>query len=162
MTEILDQLARHRLVPVIALEDAAQANPLAEALVRGGLPVAEVTFRTAAAVDSIRAMAARGDLLVGAGTVLTLAQADEARDAGATFIVSPGFNPKVVQHCLDQGLHRHRNGVGPRARSRQVFSRRSVWWFENVESDERAVWQRPLHADRRYLPMSTTIWLFPR
>jgi len=101
---ILDQLARHRLVPVIALEDAAQANPLAEALVSGGLPVAEVTFRTAAAVDSIRAMAARGDLLVGAGTVLTPKQADEARDAGATFIVSPGFNPKVVQHCLDQGL----------------------------------------------------------
>ena len=102
--KILDQLGRHRLVPVIALEDAAQADPLAAALVNGGLPVAEVTFRTAAAAGSIRAMAARGDLLVGAGTVLTPAQADEARDAGATFIVSPGFNPKVVQHCLDQGL----------------------------------------------------------
>lgn len=101
---ILDQLAHHRLVPVIALEDAAQAGPLAEALVNGGLPVAEVTFRTAAAAESIRTMAARGDLLVGAGTVLTPAQADEARDAGATFIVSPGFNPKVVQHCLDQEL----------------------------------------------------------
>jgi len=101
---ILDQLALHRLVPVIALEDAAQADPLAEALVNGGLPVAEVTFRTAAAVDSIRAMAARGDLLVGAGTVLTPKQADEARDAGAKFIVSPGFNSKVVQHCLDQDL----------------------------------------------------------
>ncbi len=103
-TNVLDQLARHRLVPVIALEDAAQADPLAEALVKGGLPVAEVTFRTAAAADSIRTMAARGDLLVGAGTVLTTAQADKARDAGATFIVSPGFNPKVVQHCLDQAL----------------------------------------------------------
>ncbi len=102
--KILDQLARHRLVPVIALEDAAQADPLASALVNGGLPVAEVTFRTAAAADSIRVMAARGDLLVGAGTVLTPAQVDEARDAGATFIVSPGFNPKVVQHCLDRGL----------------------------------------------------------
>ncbi len=104
MTEILAQLSQLRLVPVIALEDAAQADPLAAALVKGGLPVAEITFRTAAAADSIRAMAARGDLLVGAGTVLTTAQADEARDAGATFIVSPGFNPKVVQHCLDQDL----------------------------------------------------------
>ncbi len=102
--KIVDQLGRHRLVPVIALEDADQADPLAAALVNGGLPVAEVTFRTAAAAGSIRAMAARGDLLVGAGTVLTPAQADEARDAGATFIVSPGFNPKVVQHCLDQDL----------------------------------------------------------
>ncbi|MGI9428146.1 MAG: bifunctional 4-hydroxy-2-oxoglutarate aldolase/2-dehydro-3-deoxy-phosphogluconate aldolase [Bythopirellula sp.] len=103
-TSILDQLAHHRLVPVIALQQAAQADPLASALVSGGLPVAEVTFRTAAAADSIRAMAARGDLLVGAGTVLTTAQVDEARQAGAKFIVSPGFNPKVVQHCLDSGL----------------------------------------------------------
>jgi len=104
ISAILDQLAQHRLVPVIALQEAAQADPLANALIQGGLPVAEVTFRTAAAAESIRAMAARGDLLVGAGTVLTPAQADEARDAGATFVVSPGFNPKVVRHCLDQGL----------------------------------------------------------
>ena len=103
-SSILDQLAHHRLVPVIALEAATQADPLADALVRGGLPVAEITFRTAAAADSIRAMSARGDLLVGAGTVLTTAQVDEARQAGATFIVSPGFNPKVVQHCLKQAL----------------------------------------------------------
>ncbi len=101
---IHDQLAQHRLVPVIALQDAACADPLAEALVNGGLPVAEITFRTAAAADAIRAMAARNDLLVGAGTVLTPDQVDCARDAGATFIVSPGFNPKVVQHCLDQDL----------------------------------------------------------
>ncbi len=104
MPSLLDQLAQHRLVPVIALEDANQADPLAAALVAGGLPVAEVTFRTAAAADSIRTMAARGDLLVGAGTVLTTEQADQARDAGATFVVSPGFNPKVVRHCLEQGL----------------------------------------------------------
>lgn len=104
LNAILGQLAEHRLVPVIALEDAAHAMPLADALVSGGLPVAEVTFRTAAAAESIRTMADRGGLLVGAGTVLTPAQADEARDAGATFVVSPGFNPKVVQHCLDVGL----------------------------------------------------------
>lgn len=101
---ILDQLAQHRLVPVIALVDVAHAMPLADALVGGGLPVAEVTFRTAAAAESIRTMAGRGDLLVGAGTVLSPTQADEARDAGATFVVSPGFNPKVVQHCLNVGL----------------------------------------------------------
>lgn len=101
---ILRQLAQHRLVPVIALEDVAHAMPLSDALVGGGLPMAEVTFRTAAAAESIRMMASRGDLLVGAGTVLTPAQADEARDAGAAFVVSPGFNPKVVQHCLDVGL----------------------------------------------------------
>lgn len=101
---IVDQLQQHRLVPVIALEDAAQADPLANALVQGGLPVAEVTFRTDAAAESIRIMAARGDLLVGAGTVLTPEQADQAQIAGATFVVSPGINPKVVEHCLGQGI----------------------------------------------------------
>ena len=102
--QIIDQLSQHRLVPVIALEDAAQAAPMADALVSGGLPVAEVTFRTAAAAEAIRTMSSRGDLLVGAGTVLTPDQADQARDAGATFVVSPGFNPRVVQHCLDMGM----------------------------------------------------------
>lgn len=102
--KIVEQLGTHKLVPVIALQNVSEADPLAAALVAGGLPVAEVTFRTAAAAESIRVMAARGDLIVGAGTVLTPAQADEAREAGATFIVSPGFNPKVVQHCLDQQL----------------------------------------------------------
>ncbi len=98
------QLTRHKIVPVIALEKASQAGPLAEALVAGGLPVAEVTFRTAAAAESIRIMADRGDLLVGAGTVLTTQQVDQAREAGATFLVSPGFNPKVVKHAQQVGL----------------------------------------------------------
>ena len=101
---IFDTLARHRLVPVIALQDAAQADPLADALVTGGLPVAEVTFRTDAAAASIQAMAKRGDIVVGAGTVLTTEQADRAHDAGAAFIVAPGLNPTVVQHCLGIGL----------------------------------------------------------
>lgn len=104
MESVLNGLSNHKLVPVIALEREAEASPLAEALVAGGLPVAEVTFRTDAAEASIRVMANRGDVLVGAGTVLTPEQADRARDAGATFIVSPGFNPKVVRHCLDLGL----------------------------------------------------------
>lgn len=102
--QVFDTLARHRLVPVIALGDAADADPLAEALVAGGLPVAEVTFRTDAAAASIRAMARRGDVLVGAGTVLSVEQVDAAHDAGARFVVSPGLNPKVVRRCLDLEL----------------------------------------------------------
>lgn len=101
---VLNTLGQHRLVPVIALHDADHARPLADALVAGGLPIAEVTFRTDAAAASIRAMADRGDMLVGAGTVLTPDQVDQAMDAGATFVVSPGFNPKVVQRCLDVGM----------------------------------------------------------
>ncbi|QDU89755.1 Putative KHG/KDPG aldolase [Pirellulimonas nuda] len=101
---VFEQLGRHKLAPVIALDDAKQAEPLAEALVAGGLPVAEVTFRTDAALESIRIMAQRGDLLVGAGTVLTTRQVDQAQEAGATFIVSPGFNPKVVRHAQQAGI----------------------------------------------------------
>ncbi len=101
---VFDEIEQHRLVPVIALDDAAQAAPLANALAAGGLPVAEVTFRTDAAAESIRIMSERGDLLVGAGTVLTPQQVDEAHAAGATFIVSPGFNPKVVAHAQNIGV----------------------------------------------------------
>lgn len=101
---ILDQLASHRLVPVIALQDAAHAAPLAEALITGGLPVAEVTFRTAAAAESIKIMAQNKDLLVGAGTVLKVDQVKQAVDNGATYIISPGFNPKVVGYCVENGI----------------------------------------------------------
>lgn len=104
LNDPLKIIGKHKLIPVISLESPDLANPLGDALVAGGLPIAEVTFRTAAAVDSIKKLAARGDLLVGAGTVLTTAQVDQARDAGATFIVSPGFNPTVVNHALRQGL----------------------------------------------------------
>lgn len=97
-------ISPHRLLPVIALESSADAAPLAEALVAGGLPVAEVTFRTAAAVDSIRTMAARGDMVVGAGTVLSTEQVKQAVDAGATFMVSPGCNPKVIEYCVENGI----------------------------------------------------------
>lgn len=100
MNDVLKQIAQRRLVPMVVLDKVEYAAPLAEALIAGGLPVAEVTFRTEAAEASIRTLAARGDLLVGAGTVLTVDQADRAIDAGAQFIVSPGTNPKVVEHCL--------------------------------------------------------------
>lgn len=104
MSEILQRLSAHRLVPVVVLDDAAHADGLADALVAGGLPVAEVTFRTAAAPDAIRAMAARGDILVGAGTVLTVAQVDQAVAAGASFVVSPGTSRAVVERCQEHGV----------------------------------------------------------
>ncbi len=102
--DTLDRLAAARLVPVVVLDDAADADPLAAALVAGGLPVAEVTFRTAAAPDAIRAMADRGDILVGAGTVLTPAQVDQAVAAGASYVVSPGLSRAVVERCQEHGV----------------------------------------------------------
>lgn len=101
---VLDELAWHRLVPVVVIDDAADAPALGAALVDGGLPVAEVTFRTAAAADAIRALADRGDVLVGAGTVLTPAQVDVAVAAGAQFVVSPGTSPAVVERCGEHGV----------------------------------------------------------
>ena len=104
MSDILERLAAHRLVPVVVLDDAAHADALAQALVDGGLPVAEVTFRTAAAADAIRAIAARGDVLVGAGTVLTPQQVDTAVAAGASYGVSPGTSRAVVERCQEHGV----------------------------------------------------------
>ena len=92
-------------MPVVVLDDAKDAAPLAEALIEGGLPCAEVTFRTAAAEESIRIMAEKyPDMLVGAGTVLTIDQVNRAVKAGAKFIVSPGLNPQVVQYCQNIGV----------------------------------------------------------
>lgn len=102
--DVLTQLSTHRLVPVVVLDEVADAAPLADALVDGGLPVAEVTFRTAAAPEAIRVMADRGDVLVGAGTVLTAAQVDRAVDAGARYIVSPGTSRAVVERARERGV----------------------------------------------------------
>jgi len=102
--EVIARLAQLRVIPVMALEDAADAKPLAEALLAGGLPCAEVTFRTAAALESMRAFAQVPGMLVGAGTVLKPEQAQAAADAGAQFMVTPGFNPRVVTYCLSHGL----------------------------------------------------------
>ncbi len=99
-----DQIASYGVVPVVVLNDAKDAEPLAQALVEGGLPVAEVTFRTDAAEESIRIMSTKyPDMLVGAGTVLTKEQVDRAIGAGAKFIVSPGFDPEIVDYCLEKG-----------------------------------------------------------
>ena len=93
------------IIPVVVLNDAKDAEPLGNALMKGGLPAAEVTFRTAAAEESIRIMAEKfPDMLVGAGTVLTTEQVDRAVAAGAKFIVSPGFNPKVVKYCQEKNI----------------------------------------------------------
>jgi len=100
----LSAMSMAYLVPVVVLDDAADADALAAALVAGGLPVAEVTFRTAAAQDSIRAMSARGDILVGAGTVLTVEQVDQAVAAGASYVVSPGLSRAVVERCREHGV----------------------------------------------------------
>jgi 2-dehydro-3-deoxyphosphogluconate aldolase/(4S)-4-hydroxy-2-oxoglutarate aldolase len=105
MSNILADIRRIGVVPVIKLERAADARPLGKALLEGGLPVAEVTFRTAAAPEAIRLLRTEyPELLVGAGTVLTPAQADAALAAGAAFAVTPGFNPRVVDHCQARGL----------------------------------------------------------
>lgn len=89
---------------MVVLREAAAAEPLADALLAGGLSCVEVTFRTEAAADAIRLMARRPELLVGAGTVLTVEQVDRAVDAGARFVVSPGFGPAVVRHCQERGV----------------------------------------------------------
>ena len=102
---VLRKIFEHGIVPVIKLDTPDDALPLAGALEAGGLPVAEVTFRSAAAEESIRVIAReRPDILLGAGTVLTTEQADKAAAAGAKFIVSPGFNPTVVRHCIERGI----------------------------------------------------------
>ena len=98
---MIDRLQALRLIPVVALERAADAEPLADALCAGGLPCAEVTLRTEAALDSLRALAGREELLLGAGTVHSAEQAAAAVDAGAQFVVTPGFNPRTVKWCQE-------------------------------------------------------------
>jgi 2-dehydro-3-deoxyphosphogluconate aldolase/(4S)-4-hydroxy-2-oxoglutarate aldolase len=105
MNPILEEISLLGIVPVIALDHADDALPLAKALYEGGLPCAEITFRTEAAEESIKRITeAYPDMLVGAGTVLTTEQVERARKAGARFIVSPGFNPKVVSYCVEHNI----------------------------------------------------------
>ncbi|MDR3114274.1 MAG: bifunctional 4-hydroxy-2-oxoglutarate aldolase/2-dehydro-3-deoxy-phosphogluconate aldolase [Treponema sp.] len=105
MHTVLEALGTIGIVPVITINDEAKAEALAEALMAGGIPCAEVTFRTAQAEAAIRRIrAAVPDILVGAGTILSVAQVDKAISAGAQFIVSPGFNPQVVSHCIERGI----------------------------------------------------------
>jgi 2-dehydro-3-deoxyphosphogluconate aldolase/(4S)-4-hydroxy-2-oxoglutarate aldolase len=99
---MVERLAALRLVPVIVIDDPSDAAPLAAALAKGGLPAAEVTFRTPRAAEALRVIRqTHPGVLAGAGTVLSPRQAREALDGGAEFIVSPGFNPRVVDYCLE-------------------------------------------------------------
>ena len=100
----LNRVSRLKLVPVIALDDEAKADDLGDALIAGGLPLAEVTLRTDAGLGAIRRMARRGGILVGAGTVRTADQARAARDAGAAFLVSPGFSADTVEWAVRENI----------------------------------------------------------
>ncbi|MCD7806277.1 MAG: bifunctional 4-hydroxy-2-oxoglutarate aldolase/2-dehydro-3-deoxy-phosphogluconate aldolase [Lachnospiraceae bacterium] len=105
MNEVLQKLNNIGIVPVVVINKVEDAVPLAKALCAGGLPCAEVTFRTAAAKDAIKAMTeACPQMVVGAGTVLNAEQVDAAVEAGATFIVSPGLNPRTVKYCQEKGV----------------------------------------------------------
>ena len=105
MSEILNQLSKIGIVPVIKIDDSADAAPLAKALIEGGLPCAEVTFRTPCAKKAISIISREyPEMLVGAGTVLTREQVDDAIEAGAKFIVSPGFNPEMVKYIQSLGI----------------------------------------------------------
>ena len=103
--KIEDKIQSLGIVPVVVLEDVENAEPLSDALCKAGVPCAEVTFRTEAAKESIRIMRqAHPDMLVGAGTVLTKEQVDEAVEAGAVFIVSPGFDSEIVDYCIEKNI----------------------------------------------------------
>ena len=105
MSEMLKKIEGFGVVPVVVLNDAKDAAPLAKALCEGGLPCAEVTFRTEAAEESIRIMASEfPEMVIGAGTVLTIDQVDRAVAAGAKFIVSPGFDPEIVDYCISKDI----------------------------------------------------------
>ena len=105
MNEVLEKIGELGIVPVIKIDDSKDALPLGKALVEGDLPIAEITFRTTAAEESIKTLANElPDMLVGAGTVLTIEQAKKAIAAGARFIVSPGFNSKIVDYCLENNI----------------------------------------------------------
>lgn len=105
MNESARKIFETGIIPVIVIDDAKDAVPLAKALCEGGLPAAEITFRTSAAAEAIRRIKAElPDMLLGAGTVLTKEQADTAKECGASFIVSPGLNPNIVKHCQDIGI----------------------------------------------------------
>lgn len=104
-TDVLAEIRRTRVIPMIAIRDAEDAVPLARALAAGGLPCLEITFRTAQAAEAMRRITDElPDVLLGAGTVLSPQQVEDAKRAGARFVVSPGFNPAVVDRCLEHDI----------------------------------------------------------
>ena len=146
---VLETIRTIQLVPLIVLDDAKDAPCFARALVNGGIPIAEVTFRTAAAEETIRKMNSEvPDILVGAGTVHTCEQAQTAVNAGAQFIVTPGMNPAVVRWCQEHEVavypgHRYSGRSGSRIAAGpfglQVFPRGGLWRSQNLKSTGRTV-----------------------
>lgn len=104
MEETLAQLAQHRIVPAVVIDEADAAEALGDAMVAGGLPIIEVTLRTRDSLAALEILAARGDMLVGAGTVTSLTQLDAARRAGARFIVTPGLDDPIIRHCRQKDM----------------------------------------------------------
>ena len=104
MTPIIAQLKSLRIIPIAVVDRAEDAIPLADMLVEGGLPCVEIVLRTTAATDAIRSLSNRSDILVGAGTILTIDQVKVATEAGAHFVISPGFNPKVADYCFQNRI----------------------------------------------------------
>ena len=159
MSDILQRLALLRLVPIVVMDKAEHAASFGEVLAAGGLPVAEVTFRTPAAEQSVRMLANRGDLVVGAGTILTTEQADRAIDAGAQFLVAPGTNPKVVERAVKRGVPMMPGVATPSeielamslgADSTQVFPGRNDGRRRRTQSIRRPVSRRAVHSHRRH------------
>lgn len=105
MTTLNEQLANLKIIPVIAINRAEDTIPLGKILVENGMPCAEITLRTECAIEAISIMRKTyPGMLIGAGTVLTKEQVDASIEAGVDFIVSPGFNPRTVQYCIDKGI----------------------------------------------------------
>ncbi len=104
MDNTIKKLGKYRIIPVESINHSRDAMSLSNTLCEGGLPVAEITLRTDAAIDAIRVMVKSGDVLVGAGTVLTIDQVRKAVDVGARFVISPGFNLKVAKYCVDNKI----------------------------------------------------------
>ncbi len=159
MMQISEQIFKIGIIPVIAIDDADKAVPLACALVKGDLPAAEVTFRTAAGEEAIRRIAAEvPEVLVGAGTVLNLEQCDRALAAGAKFIVSPGYNEALVAHCQEKGVLVLPGCVNASDMTRaanagleyvKFFPRRAVRRCQRHQGPGPRVPQAELHAHRR-------------
>lgn len=141
MKDLQEKIEKIGVIPVIVIDEAKNAEPLAEALVAGGLPCAEITFRTQAAEESIRIMTQKyPDMMVGAGTVLNVEQVERAINAGARFIVCPGFDSKVVDYCLERKIPVLPGCVTPSEimagdrlwfKNGEIFPSGSVWWGGN-------------------------------
>jgi Entner-Doudoroff aldolase len=156
MQGILETLGHLGVVPVVKIERADDAVPLGNALIAGGLPCAEITFRTDAAEEAIRQIATElPQIVIGAGTVLSVEHAEKAVAAGARYIVSPGFDPKVVGWCLTHavavtpgGCHadRDQHGTRQRAEHPKVLPSRGPRRLQNAQSPRRTIRRRQVHS----------------